>query len=1207
MEMKKENVKYNSTPATIFIGCGGIGSDIVSRIAGMCQGDEADRIRFVVLDTNTNDLKKVVKGAAQVTAIQTSSTQSILDYLKNDEDARRTWFPNNTTLYPKTVSEGAGQVRAISRLAMNTTIKIGHIQRLYREIDNLFLKDGGEFKQALRVVIVSSAAGGTGSGIAMMVGMMVRQYLRQHYREKSALIRGFLLLPGVMDSGTIRTQSERQSLRRNGYATIKEINAFMMNASGFCGVRKELNRFRDIHVDVPTADNDTESLNALPFDFCFLLDRVDNQQESMQTLEQYKAFAAQSLYEQNIGAMQSCSFSMEDNIIKEFANAENLGRNRFGGIGSSVLRYPYEEIADYVAYTRAMERIGGGGEASDWSKYDKKYKSEMDQFKKKRGLTAEKEPNRGAIYVAALNNDEQRFGQDIKRELAPMGNASTFATRQVTTLLSNITGEILSAFTSLPAISSKQSAVESYKKVIDYKNDGGASGTGAVKLGTLRAYETQVKKEAYAFAKAKAQAMFFDSPNIKGTSVKPYHIESVLTAPGGSIHPNAVRYMLYLAQQKMQEQQLAAKARVDEMNEKLKNYAPGASNPTQFDVDMRASKIEECTIDELVELERENPTFKDSMEGYDADKLYEKYNVVFPAYAKAVLSYREAVLSSAAFEVGLDYLHRLCQEFERFYGTFGVKITELKKKKEDIVDGMRFRRGQFVSNICGTERHLQAILAECPESSDGLLLPSDLNADILEAIKRNTRLRKEYDGDPRAADQTTDVFDEVLIDYFRGAVREDCAEIIDLNIIDAIRMECRLNTRFQAEDSVEKIEGEQLENITPTLARQEEYLADRIRYGHRLASPGITGPKFDEPREVCACAYSVTLKHLKGVDVKALFEVEGIHPEETDTVSKYEIRFFNALYNLTPDRLARFMNPESCNMKDFPGETSPGIYFSAYHNYIQDIGPDSTKSATISLHIDKRWDSVAELPELDMKVQYAEMVRIHMALIYGLIYDMIKTRPSSRHDAKKRIFELEDSEGELIPFVVSNGTECDEFYEVLDALYRDRAAVKLIHKTTRSRSRYDIEKNHRYNETAFYHDLNMFRIGDGHEDPTSLFEIPLAYYNSLPRVKMDDNELSIMIDSVIRILEEEVAKYEQPFDQMPYLVEILEEQFRLLVDNFSNEEYDKLYDIRKNTAIQDNAVIGMVLRKVSNKIKQSQVSDCDARARALRELVRGKR
>ena len=33
MAIKRETIKSNKTPATIFIGCGGIGSDIVSRVA----------------------------------------------------------------------------------------------------------------------------------------------------------------------------------------------------------------------------------------------------------------------------------------------------------------------------------------------------------------------------------------------------------------------------------------------------------------------------------------------------------------------------------------------------------------------------------------------------------------------------------------------------------------------------------------------------------------------------------------------------------------------------------------------------------------------------------------------------------------------------------------------------------------------------------------------------------------------------------------------------------------------------------------------------------------------------------------------------------------------------------------------------------------------------------------------------------------------
>ena len=40
------------------------------------------------------------------------------NYLDYDQDALKNWFPKNAVIYDKTVSEGAGQVRAISRLAL---------------------------------------------------------------------------------------------------------------------------------------------------------------------------------------------------------------------------------------------------------------------------------------------------------------------------------------------------------------------------------------------------------------------------------------------------------------------------------------------------------------------------------------------------------------------------------------------------------------------------------------------------------------------------------------------------------------------------------------------------------------------------------------------------------------------------------------------------------------------------------------------------------------------------------------------------------------------------------------------------------------------------------------------------------------------------------------------------------------------------------
>jgi hypothetical protein len=297
--------------------------------------------------------------------------------------------------------------------------------------------------------------------------------------------------------------------------------------------------------------------------------------------------------------------------------------------------------------------------------------------------------------------------------------------------------------------------------------------------------------------------------------------------------------------------------------------------------------------------------------------------------------------------------------------------------------------------------------------------------------------------------------------------------------------------------------------------------------------------------------------------------------------------------------ISRFKSPEENGTDDQYNE-EPGIYYQAYHEYIKDIGPDSTKSSTISLHIDKRWDSLTEMPEISLDANYKHMVKIHSALVYGIVHGMIITHPSSKYDSQKRIFALEDTEGDRTSLVVSNGTECDEFYEVLDALYRDRASVNKILEMQRERCEYDINSNRRYAESAFFKDTENFKIGDGHDAPTSIFEIPLAYYNSLPRSMMDDNELSIMIDSVISVLEKEVRKYEQEKDIDPLLASRLEAQFRLFVENFLKYKENG----SKDTIITDNRVVNMVFRKVSNKIKALQIYQFDQKIDELRKLIK---
>ena len=169
MNMAKENVKNNQVEApTLFIGVGGTGCDIIKRVAEMCRPGETENISFVCLDTNVNDLNDVANGKTKIYWIETSNTQTVGSYLDYDEEARKKWFPKNAVMYDKTVSEGAGQVRAISRLALNSTIKTGKIRPLYDSIDDLFRKTGKEMKQAMRVVIASTSSGFSTTQMALL-------------------------------------------------------------------------------------------------------------------------------------------------------------------------------------------------------------------------------------------------------------------------------------------------------------------------------------------------------------------------------------------------------------------------------------------------------------------------------------------------------------------------------------------------------------------------------------------------------------------------------------------------------------------------------------------------------------------------------------------------------------------------------------------------------------------------------------------------------------------------------------------------------------------------------------------------------------------------------------------------------------------------------------------------------------------------------
>ena len=1213
MEIKKEKIKPNEVAApTLFVGVGGTGCKIVKKVADLCQPEEKENINFLCLDTNVNDLSDVANGKSKIYWVQTSNTQTVGSYLDYDEEARKKWFPKNAVMYDKTVSEGAGQVRAISRLALNATIKTGKIRPLYDAVDDLFRKTGKDMKQAMRVVIASTASGGTGSGIILPLSMFIRDYVKEKYPNTSLIVRSLLLLPETLDS-VIDSQTERDSQARNAYATVKELNAFMMKGSGFIDLDEDLKQFSDMHVNVSIAGSDKQKpLALLPMDFCFLMDGQDAEDSTMISVGQYIDQAAQALYEQNIGPMQKKAFSVEDNIIKEMTKPGNYGRNRFGGIGAGVIRYPYEKVADYVAYDMAIDSIGGEGDASKWTKYDKAveaYRAEQ----KKRGVPMSTWDSYGKVYCDTLRNAKDPFSKDLNNtyELESLDS-------RIKRFRKAFEAQAYRVVTSDKRFNSLYNAAKQWETVQSFGGDTKISDA----IDALTAFAGVVMEKgkdgtpiAEGIVTRWAEALFANEQ--KTISIKDaYSIESLLkNAQGEILHPCAARYVLYRLLEGFESD-------VKSTSHNSAEEIVETFNSKEYEFKFVKNKA--IGIESLSELSAKEPTLFDKLKGYN--KLYEEAAQDVPAYFMALEDYCKKVAVHAAYVKAYEYVKEFSAQFELFFNTFVYKVKNLSRKKIDMVDELQYKKGDSFMNICATQQLLDEVssFSLLKAQKETTMLNSDINGGIFDAVKNNAIFKMELDnaGGYIEEDRRKDIFDDILMGYFKASVREKC-EDIDRDIIGAIELEQRLKERIRlrAENNGDTQVFEQV-----SVEDAKRHIMKVIAMGARIAAPSVQRVTNEEPREIKVCAYNKSLLDNRKFRVKDLMP----NGEAVETVSKYEIHFYNALYNLTPNKLKKFAAP----FETETGKKSAGTYHKAYSDYSRLIGPDSTKNAAISTHIDKAWDSIKSMPELDFEYQQQVIRKVHKAFIYGLIHHAIQQRPLSAVANGKKVYLYRDSDNRDVELTVPNGTLCDEFYEVLDALYVNSKVVEDIALIKNRKRAMSEAKNCNYENTEFFKDMARFNlltlldVPEGMEKPkacdgtqrsleeikeeilknreerskrgagahldfasdkddnkryventTSLFAIPLMFYCTLPNSGRYISEITAMVEAVIDVFREEYSKWEKREDVKFVLCNRLVDELTLLKRNYHFYE-----ECVRAPQAHENMVLDIIQRKVRDVI-----------------------
>ena len=1093
---------------TLLIGLGGKGCDIVERVSQMVTEEQRNNIAFAAFDTDINELRCIQERNPFIKIIQTSTKQAVGEYLNIDTHARDTWFPVNAILNGKALSEGAGQVRAISRLALETAIRADKLEPLHEAIQSLYKVEEDKPEQAIRVIIVSSLAGGTGSGLILPVALYVRNYLKTHFRQSANITRGFFILPEVFYE-VIKRQTERNNLKANAYATLRELDAFLMKGDNTLDSRYA----KSVRIQFPrVASAGYEEYDVSPYDFCFLFDAQNAEGAKLNSFEQYLDHAANCIYAQSIGPMNKRSNSSEDNTIRKLAKEK--GRNRYAGAGVSMLIYPFEDIKSLIALKWAKECV-----SNLWLKYDNQYKELRRENQKnlEDGIVTELQPL-SSYYATQIFTDAEHgdaFAKAIHKATGVYKNGVTRVTDRwaayVTCLLNKVKSDI------------KKGTPTLTRKYEDAKDQITHLGTEWKKYPSAYTAELEYHLLAEEYVSETSQtiayALFKGSSSSMSSLDKDYRLENYLMSSDGNfIHPNAIRYLLI----KIKEQMKKHYDTIVNARDKNKKFFDDFEKDT-FD-DTETEQREE-TAEDLAKKKVSIFTTWSKHPNGEQNEIKDKLS----EFLDKAEEYQVQCAQAYVLKQGMAYVENIIKSFELFFSSFENKVNSLDKCINDIYKKYSARKGNTVRYVCASEECFDDFCKNMVFTGSAITIDSKLSQSIYNKILEHSLIKDKQNNNRFFSE----LFDDGIIGYFKNLVMMNHGDELDVDIIAALEKEFYL-LYGNDQDDIDQL--------------AEQYVRKIIRDTRKLSCPFIEAPLGESQDPIDACTFNCSLTPEKGDDSSRaelikneLMNYGGVPDED---IPKYNIMFYKSYYGLRANDLSKFAPPE----KSATYNRSSGEYFKAYYELVQSIHPETHRSRGISPHIDRWWHIITKMPDLDDDNQKMQEYNNYAAFFWAIMrrYIDLYDEGSNVRIYKPNMTRLKMNDDTLI---VSNGTECDKFYEVLDAIAIYPELVQRILSDVETRTIDDLNDGSPLEEGILFSSLRTFKIaepgiGADNLPAASIFDIPMLMKKSAT----PDLYYEADVIEMLKVELEEIKKYLSKFCTAKELPEVMG---KLIVEQFN--------------------------------------------------------
>ena len=1131
---KKNKAKKTKLPLTLIIGLGGTGCDIISRVNRLASPEQKDFIRFVFFDTDANELRARKEEFPSAFTVQTSRRMTVGQALRNDSESREYSFPINPQLLSKPLTEGAGQVRAISKLAFDACLREGRISELHSAIDELQKLNGDEMEQSMRVVIVSTLVGGTGSGILLPLSLYLRHYLETNCQKKP-IIRGICVLPDVFFHDSGKTEIEKNNLRANAYATLRELDAFMLRSDS--EQDSDLRKRYWMKMPRPGTADQYDEYNENPMDFCFLFDGQNIDGDGLQTLEEYKQHAADCIYASSISKLNKRLNSSEDNTILQ--RCEESGRNRYCGIGTSKMQYPFADVRDYIALKWMEQAV-----SENWLRYDRLYENEVAKNQKSRANGVLTKPvdrhefysntiasEQGesnffslSVYEECYNKDRQGLEFTDPRWSTYYEKLKLYIDNKVAqdTDYDDGLGKSISAYMAdlSNAVQQLENFASSYPQLEEM----------------MKLLFTKTRKHAEAIASSVADSIF--SPDNFNTASE-HHIEHWLTQNGVPLHPNSIRFFLYNLEKLLKEElnKLTMPSTDSDEYADMEDGFEEEKEPSFADLE---NSIRKFFTEEIKPV----PTKNESGTSYvrrsqfvmllnsrrnglsKAERQDAAMEIVTECqnHLKHINDFYGMYLRKTIIDKALVYIGNLCKNYERFYDQLAVEIKRIPRRIARLEEAFKNDSGNPIMYVCASKKCLDGMMERCLNTVDPIQLTPEFREKLFQGIFSSMSL-----DDKKQKGIIADLASTELFDFWRKTVLETYPKYVDMDILDALCAEAEFEEEiYDAEDQFHYIEG-------------------KYREAMKLSAPFIDRPIGREPYIISACGMSTEVNSeddvQKAITIRRVFE----NCERDPLMDKYQILFMQAMYNLRISDLQKF-SPKDTNPVD-PHDA--GEYYKSYMSRINNILPDTNKTKILTPHLDKRWHYTGILPDLDDRNEQKLIAEAQTAFFISLAYGYVRFC----EDQYRFIDEKGDYMSDAI--IVSDG-KCDKFHEVYDAMLINRPLVRSF--LARYAASVEKEKtdagigNRDFDSSALYQSLGKMHFVQYNDIPiVSCMELPLLYKASMGNSEFDDSSAIQMLQGFMDFIEEYLKNfYPNQHRRDQYVVEWLGRQAKLMLNNIAS-------------------------------------------------------